>query len=65
MRMGGKGQFKMGSGRSINILEKRALSPKSILYIVEIGSKKVLISESQVEVRTLTTIAESSDEVGD
>lgn len=64
LRRLGKGQFKMGSGRSINILEKRALSPKSILYIVEIGQKKVLISESQVEVRALTTF-EEPPEVGD
>ena len=58
LRRMGKGKFKMGSGRTINIIEKRSLSPKSILYIVEIGNKKVLISESQVEVRALTTYEE-------
>jgi flagellar biogenesis protein FliO len=60
----GKGKFSLGSGRSINILEKRALSPKSILYIVEIGNKKILIAESQVEVRALTTY-EETPEVGE
>jgi len=54
----GKGKFGMGGGRGINVIEKRALSPKSMLYIVEISGKKVLISESQVEVRALTTIEE-------
>jgi flagellar biogenesis protein FliO len=39
--------------KSIKILEKRALSPKSILYIVEADGKKVLIAESNLEVRKL------------
>ncbi len=54
LRRLGKGKFKTGSGRTINIIERRALSPKSMLYVVEIGNKKVLISESQLEVRALT-----------
>jgi flagellar biogenesis protein FliO len=58
LRRLGKGKFKMGSGRTINVIEKRALSPKSMLYIVEIGNSKVLISESQLEVRTLITYEE-------
>lgn len=56
-RLGG-GKLKLGSGRLINVIEKRALSPKSVLYIVEVGNKKVLISESQAEVRALTTLEE-------
>lgn len=55
LRRLGKGKFKMGGGRAINVIERRALSPKSMLYIVEIGNKKVLISESQLEVRALTS----------
>jgi flagellar biogenesis protein FliO len=58
LRRLGKGKFKMGSSRTINVIERRALSPKSMLYIVEIGNKKVLISESQLEVRTLTSFEE-------
>jgi flagellar biogenesis protein FliO len=54
----GKGQFKMGTKGIINVIEKRALSPKSMLYIVSIGNKKVLISESQVEVRALSVYEE-------
>lgn len=44
--------------KSIKILEKRPLSPKSILYLVEVHGKKLLVSESQCEVRSLATIAE-------
>lgn len=55
LRRLGKGKFKMGGGRTINVIERRALSPKSMLYVVEIGNKKVLISESQLEVRALTS----------
>lgn len=58
LRRLGKGKFKMGSGNTINVLERRTLSPKSILYIVQIGNKKVLISESQLEVRALTSLEE-------
>ncbi len=61
LRRLGKGKFTLGSGRSINVIEKRALSPKSMLYIVEIGNKKVLIAESQVEVRALATYEETPD----
>jgi flagellar biogenesis protein FliO len=57
------GKFKLGSSRSINVLEKRVLSPKSILYIVEVGGKKILISESQAEVRALARIDEGSSEI--
>jgi flagellar biogenesis protein FliO len=58
LRKLGKGKFKLGSGRTINIIEKRALSPKSVLFLVEIGNKKVLISESQLEVRALASVEE-------
>ena len=42
--------------KSVKILEKRPLSPKSMLYLIEVGGKQVLISESQFEVRTITTL---------
>jgi flagellar protein FliO/FliZ len=59
LRRLGKGKFKMGSsGRMVNVIERRALSPKTMLYVVEIGNKKVLISESQLEVRTLANYEE-------
>ena len=42
--------------KSVKILEKRPLSPKSMLYLIEVGGKQVLIAESQLEVRTVTTL---------
>lgn len=40
--------------RMIKVLEKRPISPKSMLYLVEIGGKKILLSESQLEVRHIS-----------
>ncbi|MCP5504447.1 MAG: flagellar biosynthetic protein FliO [Chlamydiales bacterium] len=42
--------------KSVKILEKRALSPKSMLYLIEVGGKQVLIAESQLEVRNVATL---------
>ena len=39
------------TSQSIQILEKRMISPKSALYLVEIEGKKVLVAESQLEVK--------------
>ncbi|HEY2811315.1 MAG TPA: flagellar biosynthetic protein FliO [Rhabdochlamydiaceae bacterium] len=59
----GRGRFgKLGGDRAIRIVEKRPLSPKSVLYIVEMGSKRVLISESQVEVRALSSVELAQEE---
>ncbi len=58
-------QGKFGSGgasRTIHILEKRPLSAKSMLYLVQIGSKQVLISESQFEVRKIASLEEITDD---
>jgi flagellar biogenesis protein FliO len=38
---------------NIKIIEKRVLSPKSILYLIEADGKKSLISESHLEVRKI------------
>lgn len=42
--------------KSIKILEKRPLSPKSMLYLVEVGGKQVLLAESQLQVKTVATL---------
>lgn len=42
--------------RSIKIIDKRPLSPKSMLYIVEVGNKRVLIAESHLEVRSISNV---------
>lgn len=43
------------SMKSIKILEKRPLSPKSILYLIEFKGKIVLIAESQINIKSLTS----------
>ena len=47
-------QFNRFSG--IKVVEKRNLSAKSILYIVEVGRRRFLVSESHLEVRNLETL---------
>lgn len=51
----------MNYGRSIKVIERRPLSAKSILYLVEISGKKVVIAESQVEVRGISTADHFTD----
>ena len=40
-------------GKSIQILERRTISPKSILYLIEIDGENFLISESQVQIQKI------------
>ncbi len=62
----GQGRLRgFGSSRSIRVIERKPLSPKSMLYLVEIGHKKFLIAESQLEVRRLGTIEELSETAAD
>jgi flagellar biogenesis protein FliO len=42
-----------GPSSSISVIERKALSPKSMLYLVKVDQKKLLICESQLEVRLL------------
>ncbi len=37
----------------IQILEKRVLSPKTMLYLIEVEGKKVLVAESHLEIKSL------------
>lgn len=53
-------RLKRGVGsQSIHILEKRMISPKSLLYLIEVEGKKILLAESQVEIRYLQTFSDS------
>ena len=61
LRRMGKGKLRFGSNRTIQVLEKRPLSPKTVLYVIEVEGKQILISESQIEVRALTTIEPKVD----
>ncbi|MFI5334091.1 MAG: flagellar biosynthetic protein FliO [Chlamydiales bacterium] len=47
---------RMHANSSIKILEKRALSAKSMLYLLEVEGKQILVSESHLEVRPLSTL---------
>lgn len=40
-------------GGTIQILEKRMISPKTMLYLVEVDNKKVLLAESHLEIKRL------------
>lgn len=46
---------KGASDQAIQILEKKMLSPKTMLYLISVDNKRVLIAESQLEVRRLET----------
>jgi flagellar biosynthetic protein FliO len=46
--------------RHIKIIERRPLSPKTALYILEIGEKRIVVAESQLEVKALATFEEIS-----
>lgn len=39
----------------IQILEKKMISPKTMLYVVELEGQKILLAESQIEVRRIAT----------
>ncbi len=52
---------KSGNGTSIKVIERRGLSQKSALYLVEIDNKRVLIAESQINIRPLTTFESHID----
>ncbi|MBM3183922.1 MAG: FliO/MopB family protein [Chlamydiae bacterium] len=53
-------KLQKGSGsQTIQLLEKRMLSPKTMLYLVQIENKKVLLAESHLEIKRLEGISES------
>lgn len=66
LRKIGQGRFRgIGGNRSIQVIERKPLSPKSMLYLVEVGHQKFLIAESQLEVRQLGIIEELSETASD
>jgi len=42
-----------GHSRSIQVLERKPLSPKTMLYLIDVGGKQSVIAESQLEVKPL------------
>ncbi len=45
----------MNNLKAIKIRERRPISPKTTLYLIELAGKEVLIAESQLDVRSLAT----------
>ena len=41
--------------KNIKVIESRPLSPKTMLYLVEVGGRQIVISESQIHVKEITT----------
>ena len=41
--------------QAIQIIEKRMLSAKTMLYLIEVDNKKVLLAESHLEIKRLET----------
>jgi flagellar protein FliO/FliZ len=49
-------RLEKGSGEQlIQILEKKMISPKTLLYVIEMDGQRILLAESQVEVRRIST----------
>jgi flagellar biogenesis protein FliO len=44
---------------AIHVLEKRMISPKTMLYLIEVDKKKILIAESHLEIKRLENFPES------
>ena len=42
--------------KTIKILEKRHISPSTYLYLIEVGNKQYLISESKFQVSTISAL---------
>lgn len=57
-----QGRFlQMNSTKEIKVLERRPLSQKSMLYLVEVGGKKILLAESHLEIRRLASLSEKDE----
>ena len=51
-----RSRLRRGVGtESIQILEKKMISPKSMLYLLEVDGQKILLAESHLEIRRLQT----------
>lgn len=50
-RMGRSKLALANSNKAIKILEKRMLSPKSAIYLIELDGKKILVSESHLDMK--------------
>lgn len=57
-------RLQKGTGnQAIQVLEKKMISPKTMLYLVEVEGKKVLLAESHLEVRKLQDFKEEESPI--
>ncbi len=50
-------RLQKGTGEHrIEIVEKRMISPKTMLYLIQIDGKQILFAESHLEIKALTTL---------
>jgi flagellar protein FliO/FliZ len=58
-------QGKIGSfgKKHIQILERRPLSPKTVLYVIEFAGQQMIVAESQMEIRKLSSVEIHSADV--
>ena len=54
-RMGRSRIQNLNQSKAIKIRERRPISPKTTLYLVELAGKEILVAESQMDVRALAT----------
>ena len=59
-RLANKKFFDLNQQHHIKIIERRPISQKSVLYLIQVGNEQILIAESQIEVRSLSAV-ESQD----
>jgi flagellar protein FliO/FliZ len=58
-----KGRFyQANANRTIKILERRPLSPKTMLYLIEVCGKQAVITESQLEVKRVLSLEDFETE---
>lgn len=59
-------KLQKGNGNgAIQILEKKMVSPKTMLYLVEVENKKVLLAESQLEIKRLESFPAERESYGE
>jgi hypothetical protein len=58
-----QGRWSQGnSSRTIKIIEKRPLSPKTMLYVIDVDGQQSVIAESQLEIKHLMNLEEFTEE---
>ena len=51
-------EFQTNNQKHIKVIERRALSPKTAIYLLQVGAKKIVVAESQLEVKHLGDVQE-------